>query len=91
LVDRVAQSGFKVLKVKGIGEKSENFSEEDRKQELEEVKTDSLTARDAFFAMVGIKMIGLAERFSKSLEDLHSLFFQVSCDWAVMEEILIAE
>jgi hypothetical protein len=57
----------------------------EKDQALKEVKSSEMSAREAFFAMVGIKMMELSERYSKTLEDLHTLFYSVSCDWGVLE------
>ena len=50
-----------------------------------------MTGREAFFTLMGIKMMGLSQRYNRSLEDLHALFFRVSCDWKKLEMILQAD
>ena len=53
----------------------------DKDQEIEEVSLDSMTGRDAFFALMAIKMMNLSQQYGRKLDDLHDLFYSVSCDW----------
>ena len=36
--------------------------------------------RDAYFALLAQDMLSLADKFSKDVDEVHKLFFQVSCD-----------
>ena len=47
-----------------------------------------MSARDAYFALIGIKMVALSQKYNRKLEDLHGLFYTVSCDWEKLETIL---
>ena len=64
--------------------------DEELKEDIE-IKPESLSAREAYFAMVGIRMMSLSQKYNRSLEDLHKLFFTVSCDWKQLESLLQAE
>ena len=50
-----------------------------------------MTGREAFFALMGIKMISFSKQYKKNLEELHDLFYSVSCDWESLEYILNAQ
>jgi len=50
-----------------------------------------MTGRDAFFALMGIKMVKLSKQYKKTLEELHDLFYSVSCDWGRLDFILNAQ
>lgn len=47
-----------------------------------------MTARDAFFALMAIKMMKLSQKYNRKLEDLHDMFYTVSCDWQRLEQVL---
>ena len=49
-----------------------------------------MSARDAFFALMAIKMMKLSQKYNRKLEDLHDIFYTVSCDWQRLEEVLQA-
>lgn len=40
-----------------------------------------MNGREAFFALMAMKMMQLAKKYQRKLEDLHSIFFMVSCDF----------
>lgn len=46
-----------------------------------EVTKDQMTGQDAMFALIAIRMMKLSQKYNKKLDDLHHLFYQVSCDW----------
>jgi len=50
-----------------------------------------MTGREAFFALVGIKMMSLSQKYNRKLEELHGLFYTVSCDWKQLELLLQAD
>ena len=50
-----------------------------------------MNGREAFFALMAMKMMELAKKYSRKLEDLHSIFFMVSCDFQLLEQMLDAQ
>ena len=70
----------------------EEAPEAEEAQETEEVVTaEKMTGREAFFALVGIKMMALSQKYNRKLEELHGLFYTVSCDWKQLELLLQAD
>lgn len=59
----------------------------DHTQDLE-LKSDQMNTRDAFFSLMAIKMMNLSQRYNRKLEDLHDMFYTVSCDWTRLEKVL---
>ena len=53
-----------------------------------EMPSASMTTRDAFFSLMAIKMLNLSQKYSRKLEDLHDMFYTVSCDWDRLEKVL---
>ena len=51
---------------------------------------DQMTGRDAFFALMAVKMMNLSQKYGRKLDELHELFYSVSCDWCSLEQILEA-
>jgi len=56
-----------------------------------EVTKEQMSAKDAFFALMSIKMMRLSQKYSRSLSDLHDLFYTVSCDWKRLEAVLLQQ
>jgi len=50
-----------------------------------ELKKEEMTANDALFALIGIRMMELSKKYDRRLDELHSLFYSVSCDWNQLE------
>ena len=50
-----------------------------------EVKEDDMTEREAFFALIAIKMMNLSQKYHRKLDELHDIFYSVSCDWERLE------
>jgi len=50
-----------------------------------------MNGREAFFSLMAIKMMKLSHKYQRKLEDLHSIFYMVSCDWQILESILEAQ
>lgn len=50
-----------------------------------------MNGREAYFALVGIRMMALSQKYNRKLEDLHIMFYTVSCDWKKLETLLQAE
>ena len=71
-------------------EAAEEVPEDAAPKEVEVTK-DSMTGREAFFALVGIKMMSLSQKYNRKLEELHGLFYTVSCDWKQLELLLQAD
>ena len=71
-------------------EVAEEVPEDTTPKEVEVTK-DSMTGREAFFALVGIKMMSLSQKYNRKLEELHGLFYTVSCDWKQLELLLQAD
>ena len=46
---------------------------------------EDMNGREAFFALMAMKMMKLAKKYSRKLEDIHGLFFMVSCDFELLE------
>lgn len=40
------------------------------------------------FALIAIRMMKLSQKYNKKLDELHHLFYQVSCDWSQLEALL---
>lgn len=53
-----------------------------------EVTPACMTSRDAFFSLMAIKMMNLSQKYGRKLEDLHDMFYTVSCDWSRLEKVL---
>jgi hypothetical protein len=43
-----------------------------------EVKEDDMTEREAFFALIAIKMMNLSQKYHRKLDELHDIFYSVS-------------
>jgi hypothetical protein len=50
-----------------------------------EVPDDDMTEREAFFALIAIKMMNLSQKYHRKLDELHDIFYSVSCDWERLE------
>jgi hypothetical protein len=50
-----------------------------------------MSGKEAFFALMGMKMMKLAKKYTKTLEEIHSMFYMVSCDFELLEQILEAQ
>lgn len=50
-----------------------------------------MNGREAFFALMAMKMMELAKKYHRKLEDMHSLFFMMSCDFQLLEQMLEAQ
>ena len=50
-----------------------------------------MSGKDAFFALMAIKMMRLSQKYQRSLSDLHDLFYTVSCDWKKLEALLLQQ
>ena len=46
---------------------------------------EKMNGREAFFSLMAIKMMKLSHKYQRKLEDLHSIFYMVSCDWQILE------
>ena len=57
--------------------------EDGRKRELEE-----LTPQDAFFALLSDDLLRLADKYHRPIDEIHALFFSVSCDRQKLLEAL---
>lgn len=62
--------------------------EEEKIEEDVQIMPQDMSAREAFFSLIGIKMMSLSQKYNRNLEDLHGLFYRVSCDWKQLELIL---
>lgn len=85
LRQEVANSGYRVFKA---SPKDEMMDEEQDLNQSMEVPSDSMSTRDAFFSLMAIKMLNLSQRYNRKLEDLHYMFYTVSCDWERLEKVL---
>lgn len=47
-----------------------------------------MDAKQAFFSLLAIKMMKLSKKFNKSLSEIHTMFYMVSCDLHILECIL---
>ena len=47
-----------------------------------------MTGSEALFALIGIRMMKLSQVYNRKLDELHSLFYRVSCDWDRLEQVL---
>ena len=50
-----------------------------------------MTGRDAYFALMAVRMLRISQKYGRNLKDLHELFYSVSCDWDRLEELLEAQ
>ena len=51
------------------------------KRDDEEKRQVNVTnGEDAFFALLASDMLDLAEKYKRDVDELHRLFFEVSCD-----------
>lgn len=62
-----------------------------KEEEDLEILPETMSGREAFFTLVGIKMMALSQKYNRNLEDLHGLFYTVSCDWKKLEVLLQAD
>jgi len=53
-----------------------------------EVKKDEMSGSEALFALIGIRMMKLSQKYNRKLDELHTLFYSVSCDWEQLEIVL---
>lgn len=44
-----------------------------------------MTGKDALFALIGIRLMKLSQKYTRKLDELHRLFYSVSCDWELLE------
>ena len=97
LQEEVKKSGYKIFRMKehipsyvkpDAADDDENDLNKDQKHI--EITNDDMSARDAFFALMAIKMMKLSQKYNRKLEDLHDIFYTVSCDWQRLEEVLQA-
>ena len=51
----------------------------------------AMSKRDAYFSLIAIKMMKLSDKYKRKLEDLHDLFYTVSCDFTRLEKVLQQE
>ena len=51
----------------------------------------NLKSQEAFFALVARDMMLLAEKYKKSIEEVHQMFLSVSCDRASLIKLLEAK
>lgn len=54
----------------------------------EEVGPELMSEKDAVFALIGIRMMKLSQKYNLKLDELHTLFYSVSCDWDQLEAVL---
>ena len=47
-----------------------------------------MSGKDALFALIAIRMMKLSQKYNKKLDELHYLFYTVSCDWEQLEALL---
>lgn len=58
---------------------------------LEKFNPDQMTGRDAYFALMAVRMLRISQKYGRNLKDLHEAFYSVSCDWDRLEEVLEAQ
>jgi len=63
----------------------------EQKVEKIPVAPEDMNGREAFFALMAMKMMELAKKYHRKLEDMHSLFFMMSCDFQLLEQMLEAQ
>ena len=54
----------------------------------QELQPEKMNQKDALFALIGIKMMKLSQKYNRRLDELHGIFYTVSCDWKRLEQIL---
>ena len=59
----------------------DNDTDKAKKPEPIPIQKDEMNGREAFFSLIAIKMMKLSQKYNRKLEDLHSIFYMVSCDW----------
>ena len=74
-------SGYRVFR----GKQDDVMTDENTDLEM---LSDEMSTRDAFFSLMAIKMMNLSQKYSRKLEDLHDMFYTVSCDWDRLEKVL---
>lgn len=47
-----------------------------------------MTGRDAYFSLMAIRMLKLSQKTKIKLDQLHEMFFSVSCNWQKLEALL---
>ena len=52
---------------------------------MQAIDVEKMNGQEAFFALVAMKMMKLGKKYSKTLEEVHSLFYMVSCDFQLLE------
>ena len=97
LQEEVKRSGYKIFRLKeqipsyvkpeGAEDEDNDLNED---QQHIDITDDEMTSRDAFFALMAIKMMKLSQKYHRKLEDLHDMFYTVSCDWERLEQVLQA-
>lgn len=79
-------------KQRGDYEDADNVSKKNENEfEIKPVNVEEMCGTEAFFALMGMKMMKLAKKYTKSLEEIHSMFYMVSCDFELLEQILEAQ
>lgn len=58
---------------------------------LEKFEPEKMTGRDAFFALMAVRMLRISQKYGRNLKDLHEAFYSVSGDWDRLEEVLEAQ
>jgi len=53
----------------------------EQKTEKVPLTPEDFTGREAFFALMAMKMMELAKKYDRKLDDLHEQFFMASCDF----------
>lgn len=83
------KSGYKIFKQPSPYD--QDLKPEDPDNELKpdnaknEITNEDMSEREAFFALMAIKMMNLSQKYQRKLEDLHDIFYTVSCDWERLE------
>ena len=77
LKQEVDESGYRIFK--------QPLADDDVDLEL---KTTEMTDREAFFSAMAVRMMQLSKKYNRKLEDLHDIFYTVSCDFERLEQVL---
>lgn len=73
------------------GVSTEHGGQIDDGVKLEKFLPEKMTGRDAYFALMAVRMLRISQKYGRNLKDLHELFYAVSCDWDRLEEALEAQ
>ena len=57
---------------------------------LEKVDPENMQGREAYFALMAVRMLRISQKYGRNLKELHETFYSVSCDWDRLEEVLEA-